>query len=129
VAFINHTPSPEEPTAARCSQAHGVEALPLLPGQTHTRVTAISRDGVLQVGELLAPGISPATNQGLAVLWDAQGARDVLAELKAAHVNLQGAERLTLQRVWHDSAQVRILAKATRPGKPSLPILLRLPMR
>jgi hypothetical protein len=126
-AFVN-AGSLEAPAAQVCSQGRGVATLPLLPGRARARLTAISRNGAVQVGEQLAEGVPPDTSLGLPVLWDSQGARDVLAELKSAQVELPAAH-LKLRRVWQDAKQVRILAKVSTPGRSDTYALLRLPTR
>lgn len=125
VAFVN-VGFPPALEAKRCSIPEGVTSLPLLPGHDRAQLNAVSRDGEVQVGELAAAG----SGVGVPVLWDSKGARDVLAELKRARVDLPSGARLKLSRVWHDAEQVRILGTAVVGDAPSsVGILIRLPTR
>jgi hypothetical protein len=100
--------------AAAYVQSHGGEleafkwtagselgSLAKLPGFASSRVIGASQDGSLAVGLSAKPGDS--VDSGVAVLWDEQGARDIVAELTAAQVHLKGAQGFVPQRVWPGS--------------------------
>ena len=68
------------------------------------------------MGEVTPPGIvvGRGEGKGIAVLWDAHGARDILSELTAAHVDLHGAKALQVGWVWA-GATVRVLGTVLDP--------------
>ncbi len=118
VAFLSTTGFDQIAAARRWTLADGLTPLPSMPGTDGSLVTGFSADGSLAVGEATPPGIPAGEGKGksVAVLWDAQGPRDILSELTAAHVDLHGAKALQVDWVWR-GATIRILGSVLDPDK------------
>jgi hypothetical protein len=110
----------QDSQAVRWSETAGFVALEPLSELPCTLLSYPGTDGP-RFPEGLAVGLSSAASdpsdlvptecawaRSRAVLWDAQGARDIQAELTAAGVDLQGVELHRADRVWSTSG-VRIM--------------------
>ena len=88
--------------AFRWSVAEGFVRLGPQPGHDISTVTAAAPDGSVQVGiSRSRRGPSLAFLPQSLVLWDCKGVRDIVAELTAAGVDLQGNNGLSdVVRIW-----------------------------
>ncbi len=104
-----------------------LEALPGLPGAEVTALGGFSTDGSLAVGSAWP---DRARNDGaIAVLWDAQGARDILKELTEAHVDMRGAQQLSVSHVWVGDT-IRVLGYVAASDQDVMPAFIaELPRR
>ncbi len=85
--------------------------LPVLPKLPFNQLTLTVNEGTIGIGAAWPAGTQvqdAARGDGVAVVWDQIGIRDVAAELLAAHVDLQQAGGLVAEHVWLDDRTIRI---------------------
>jgi len=102
VAYANVIRDPdtkqETAVAMRFTEALGFVPLPALSDHDQTEVRGFSKDGSLAVGVSFV--VVDGARKARSVLWDATGTRDLAGELEGAGIDLQGLERLSVERVW-----------------------------
>jgi hypothetical protein len=94
----------------------GLQLLEGLVPSDVTRLTAGSADGTLATGVSTPAGSDPYDFDGVGVVWDAVGVRDVLAELRAAHVDLLGTVAFSPDYpywgyIWRSGATIRMVGR------------------